>query len=506
MFMNPIKNRRIIKKALCLFFAFLLSINSFAAVVSDNDGSAFITKAEFDSLKNNFQNQLDSYNSGIDSKIDSAIAGYLAGIKVEKVEELESILNKVNEKCEDFYIDSGGNKVKYNFRAMSRMFNIPTTQVPKGAITNFFISRSDIPDNEQHGWARFGLTYGTRTSFNDVIVPETGYQTGKYFLVDETSDGSLFSINEVNEMTYRFYTGGSSFTHGVYNQASSTTSNNGTLSTAEDFKNNNNFWSMKVGQVTYTYHHQNNIHDYDSWRCAYGTSFNNSKSYMTMPVCGVTDNSIIALRKSNLVKMTLQDTVYTWNLYYTIRSVYAWNNTTNGRYDHSNEADGDPTGKWSSPNAMPSLATFPWKFYFNCHPYETINTKSLIDDTATTLLGKEVKITDGIPVFKVPRDGIVDMKVKFVKPTTSTITTCGATFRNEPFKNTYYGYNYSANLNCRDFDNVKYATNMWDIDKEYNVRMDVKKGDVIYVKAVDITDEFGVVGVKTTQIKLTEKE
>ena len=72
------------KKALCLIFAFLLSINSFAAVVSDNDGSAFITKAEFDSLKSNFQSQIDSYNIAIDSKIDYAVASYLAGIKLEQ--------------------------------------------------------------------------------------------------------------------------------------------------------------------------------------------------------------------------------------------------------------------------------------------------------------------------------------------------------------------------------------------------------------------------------------
>ena len=74
------------KKALCLVFAFLLSINSFAAVVSDNDGSAFITKAEFDSLKNNFQSQIDQYNTSIDSKIDTAIASYLAGINIKASE------------------------------------------------------------------------------------------------------------------------------------------------------------------------------------------------------------------------------------------------------------------------------------------------------------------------------------------------------------------------------------------------------------------------------------
>ena len=58
--------------------------------MSDNDGSAFITKAEFDSLKNNFQSQLDAYNTSIDSKIDSAIASYLAGVDVGKSRTIPS--------------------------------------------------------------------------------------------------------------------------------------------------------------------------------------------------------------------------------------------------------------------------------------------------------------------------------------------------------------------------------------------------------------------------------
>ena len=62
----------------------LININSFAAVVSDNDGSAFITKAEYDSLKNTFQAQINQYNSNIDSKIDGAISAYLAGVTVSK--------------------------------------------------------------------------------------------------------------------------------------------------------------------------------------------------------------------------------------------------------------------------------------------------------------------------------------------------------------------------------------------------------------------------------------
>lgn len=71
------------KKIMSLFLAIILSQNYFCAVVSDNDGSAFITKAEYDSLKNNFQSQVDAYNTAIDQKIDYAIASYISGIKTE---------------------------------------------------------------------------------------------------------------------------------------------------------------------------------------------------------------------------------------------------------------------------------------------------------------------------------------------------------------------------------------------------------------------------------------
>ena len=77
-----LKNIRIIKY-LCILLVCSLVLEVNAAVVADNDGSAFITKAEFDSLKNNFQSQIDSYNTAIDSKIDNAIASYLSGLKTE---------------------------------------------------------------------------------------------------------------------------------------------------------------------------------------------------------------------------------------------------------------------------------------------------------------------------------------------------------------------------------------------------------------------------------------
>ena len=85
------KNKRKVgKKALCLIFAFLLSINSFAAVVSDNDGAAFVTKAEFEALKKDFADQIENYERSLDEKVDGAIAAYLAGIRLSKVEVVQT--------------------------------------------------------------------------------------------------------------------------------------------------------------------------------------------------------------------------------------------------------------------------------------------------------------------------------------------------------------------------------------------------------------------------------
>ncbi len=81
------KASRLFKRYIALILVLLFSIESFAAVVGDNDGAAFITKAEFDSMKNDFQSQLDRYNSSLDNKIDGAIASYLAGVKVSVTQE-----------------------------------------------------------------------------------------------------------------------------------------------------------------------------------------------------------------------------------------------------------------------------------------------------------------------------------------------------------------------------------------------------------------------------------
>lgn len=108
------------RKCFIYIIVCIIFLNSWvhAAVVADNDGSAFITKAEFDSLKNNFQSQIDAYNSNIDSKIDSAIASYLAGITADTEIDLSS------------YIDNNGtygNLIDLSWNSSSSYRMISTT-------------------------------------------------------------------------------------------------------------------------------------------------------------------------------------------------------------------------------------------------------------------------------------------------------------------------------------------------------------------------------------------
>ena len=85
--------RKIWKKTIAVLFVISMSLSSYAAIVSDNDGSAFVTKAEFEALKADFSSQVDDYNDSIDGKIDGAISAYLAGIRLSEIVTAD-IINK----------------------------------------------------------------------------------------------------------------------------------------------------------------------------------------------------------------------------------------------------------------------------------------------------------------------------------------------------------------------------------------------------------------------------
>ena len=82
-----------LKQQIAWFLLVLMSINSFAAVVSDSDGAAFVTKEEFENLKKEFDTQISRYNESLDRKIDGAIANFLYGQRIDKRERLDPIVS-----------------------------------------------------------------------------------------------------------------------------------------------------------------------------------------------------------------------------------------------------------------------------------------------------------------------------------------------------------------------------------------------------------------------------
>ena len=488
------RNTKIVKKITALFLVLLLSIDSFAAIVSDNDGSAFITKAEFDSLKNNFQQQLDQYNTSIDVKIDDAISNYLNGIKTTTVVELDSLLNKINAACGDGYYDSSGNKVLYNYRVMARKYNMPTTQKPIGAITNLFLMKADLlhqsQDNADYvGWTlyRLGMTYDKRTSFGDIIVPSDGtYQIGKYILYENGTYGKS-PAHYNDDITYNFYASGSSFTYGVVNgpKMDDGWTGQGTP-TIEEMKNENTYWSCTYGNAEMHWDNETSP-DYVNWRTVYGTSYKENRTYSLFPISAVANDDFMGLRTTYVPRMTLQE------------SSYNWTGFTQLGVGQRSKADKSVYKSYWSGQSEGGRTTI--KFNFNCHPYEELNTADFVDKTASTLYEEPIKITDGLPICKVDDDGVIDMKLYLWRAdgTGDVAFGLGTTRR----ANSYYSYYMNDTpINLRDFNDVSYGNRNTYPQGEHEFRVTVKKGDTLWIKTLAVGNDYGFSGAKTNELKL----
>ena len=86
-----------IKHCIAWLLIVLMSLNSFAAIVGDSDGGAFVTKQEFEALKKNLAEQITNYNTSLDNKIDGKIAEYLSGARVANREKANVLNNSWKE-------------------------------------------------------------------------------------------------------------------------------------------------------------------------------------------------------------------------------------------------------------------------------------------------------------------------------------------------------------------------------------------------------------------------
>ena len=465
----------------------ILITQSFAAIVSDNDGSAFVTKSEFEALKTDFANQIQTYNESIDNKIDGAIASYLAGIQQEKKVEQESLINKINDDCGDSY-KSGTTEHKYGYRCMAKSYTVPTTQKPEGAIVNFFTG--NILGNESNtrfgcGWVRVGLTNASRTGLYDVNIPDSGMKTGKYIMLNKYN-GKYYPGNVYNDITYRYYVTGSgaAATFDGWPQYNST--DNSVTWTFPEFRiTETEYWKIDIGNAK-GHWDDASTDTWDNIKVFFGGSYTKNETINVIPVTGKisTSSNVFGLLNDDLTRMRVQENSYDWS-------------ATDGNVFRSRLKVSDTWQQelYFSPRFNPNLT-----FYFNCHPYDnSVKLSDLIDYNATIAYGDgDVAIYGGLPLFKATNNGIVTMKIIFKSHDNHDVY---VGLKTSQFANDET-YTVESALNLRNENDVKYSSNKFERDKEYTFVMDVKKDQVVWIKTYDASSDTGFTGAVTSSIYL----
>ena len=189
---------------------FLLSVNCFAAVVADNDGSAFITKAEFDSLKNDFQSQLDTYNTSIDSKIDAAISSYLAGIKADKVTELTNLYANITAKKNVYWVSNQYQRTadkpypKYEW-SFDQAFNTSAYKLTATwAGANLYMYEGTVKDGKYY--VDYLMTLDAKLeSYHSYLLVDQGVSGVPNYSYSPLAEGTLKRISLVTPSAYDPY-------------------------------------------------------------------------------------------------------------------------------------------------------------------------------------------------------------------------------------------------------------------------------------------------------------
>lgn len=215
--MNRIRN---IYKLMVFLIIIALNINTYAAIGA-NDGSAFVTKAEFDAVVNTFNEQMDTYENGIASKIDGAIANYLASLSNETTsthtigyfKTIPSNIESVKMQSYDAFPYVGG---KPDVQFAGTFVSMPTgvymiaaygymnyTGAENGA--RRFVTEDKTGGTSTYKWNGYSTNYEEKFSITcsyDGKWDNTGYSTPLYHYVYGTS-----LLNETSSIINPFWLG-----------------------------------------------------------------------------------------------------------------------------------------------------------------------------------------------------------------------------------------------------------------------------------------------------------
>ena len=437
------------KKALCLIFAFLLSINSIAAIVSDNDGSAFVTKAEFEALKENFADQITNYNESIDKKIDGAIASYLAGIKLEKKTLIDSTLYKNNEIL----------KVEF-----TKDWVAPVTAIgDKCKVGEMFwiMMKHNATDN---GWGASTRYCGMMTG-----IMETMDGSSMWSVVDKGTTQTIICKPGYNQQYNKYYMDDFSFwkstpyTYAIATRWHSSLNGEVWYSNRNDIKHTyigDTVWDLSEGSSFGVVEKSGSIR-FSSFKVApadqafngtYATGTDDVQMNMNSITNGKNAQRLAGTNVSGNVEMVKTEN---WNIVNNT-SCYSFSTGTNAGFKLINCHYGANRSNNQS-NINTWITGLP-----TAHVYNKKNTQMPVDglivNSWTSGSKTLIYYYSGIPLFTAITSGVVELPLKFTVDIKTTGLTNGATYS---IKDTSFGNNASLDAsNVELYENENLTTKL----------------------------------------------
>ena len=192
------KNLMFAKSIISILLVLIIGVNSYAAVVSDNDGAAFISKAEFDSLRTNFQSKINEFNTSIDNKIEAAISSYLKGMKASKETKQDNLYNRFATTVKWSSVPIQTTSLKYRVKSFSALFFQGDGYSSSNQLLCRFMSGSK--DTTSSGTGLYNLF---QKDSNTNVKYYYGYVSGEYCTTNYTLSGVfMFSGTSISGITY----------------------------------------------------------------------------------------------------------------------------------------------------------------------------------------------------------------------------------------------------------------------------------------------------------------
>ena len=444
-----------LKKLACLFLVVLISIDGFAAVVSDNDGSAFVTKSEFEDLKKNFNKQIERYNQSLDNKIDGKIADFLGGQHVSQIVDLKSYINAIGHSFSD-----------------STTLGWPATRT--GTYRKWFINLGALYGHMFKKNTTSQLQYLTGSINSAAWKEENTSNYGIYLYGEKVDDNTWKLQNYIYSKPYASV--GGIFTSGSSYQTDPTTNvtiptKTFTNSSSTSFDSSSDTWSPNLGGKTL------NINVTKSFGIA-DTFYDPTLNIVTGNQLSTTDVYFVEAKNLNYPGTTNADMK---------ASAMGWE--VRGVDSSTNE--GITKIGWTATTANENT-----KIRIYNHKYETINRTKILNEQATKEFGSNIYYYEGLPIFTNGVDkGSVELKLKFVNSSGSQTVFQIKTkkFGNTAIPTSGYTSDYkeweTKTLIANSGDEIK-------INLEY-----VLKDETYWIKAQPLSG--GTTTITTTRIRLT---